>query len=292
MNVGFIGLGAMGRPMALNLMKGGHAMAVWARRAEALEPLLSAGARRCASPAEVAAHSDVVFTVVTTGADVEDVVLGDAGIIQGARPGTVVVDCSTIPPDTVRRIAAELRIAAVELIDAPVSGGEAGAVAGTLSVMAGGKPHVFERVRPLLECVGKTIVYIGESGAGQVAKAANQLVLVVTIQGIAEAMTLARASGVDFRPVWEALTQGLAGSRMLDLMGPRMMDRQFDAGIDARLHHKDADIVLRCAFESRTPVPGAALAAQAFNALLARPGRRWDSAAVLQVLEDLRRADP
>jgi 2-hydroxy-3-oxopropionate reductase len=266
-------------------------LAVWARREAALELLLSAGARRYASPAEVASHSDVVFTMVTTGADVEEVVLGHAGIIHGARPGTVVVDCSTIAPETVRRIGAELRVAGVELVDAPVSGGEAGAIAGTLSIMAGGKPEVIARVRPLLECVGRTIVHVGDSGAGQVAKAANQLVLIMTIQGIAEAMTLAQASGVAFHPVWESMTQGPAASRMLDLVGPRMMQREFDAGIDARLHHKDADIVLQCAFASRTPVPGAALAAQAFNALMARPDRRWDSAAILQVLEDLRRAD-
>jgi 2-hydroxy-3-oxopropionate reductase len=278
----------MGRPMALNLVKGGHGLSVWARRPEAAQPLVDAGAARYFSPAEVAQHSDVVFTIVTTGADVENVALGEGGIIEGARPGTVVIDCSTISPAVTRRICAELRLAGVEMLDAPVSGGEPGAIAGTLSIMVGGNAEVFERVKPVLACVGQTLVHIGESGAGQVAKACNQLALVVTIQGIAEAAVFARANGVDFQPVYEALTKGLAGSRMLELIGPRMLQRQFDAGVDARLHHKDAHIILECAQESKTYVPGAALAAEAFNALMNLGSeRQWDSAAILKVLEEM-----
>jgi 2-hydroxy-3-oxopropionate reductase len=287
LKIGFIGLGAMGRPMALNLIKGGHSLAVWSRRAETAHPLVDAGAVRCASPAEVAQHSEVVFTMVTAGADVEAVALGDAGIINGAAPGTTVIDCSTIDAATTRRVAAELRVAHVHLLDAPVSGGEAGAVAGTLSIMIGGEEQVFERMRPVLGCVGKTLVYIGPSGSGQIAKAANQLALVVTIQGIAEAMVYARANGVDFRPVWQAMMKGVAGSRMLEVVGQRMMNREFVMGIDASLHHKDAHIVLQTAQASRTAVPGAALAAQAFNALFARSGVKWDSAAILAVLEEM-----
>jgi 2-hydroxy-3-oxopropionate reductase len=287
LKVGFIGLGAMGRPMALNLVKGGHSLAVWSRRADTAQPLVDAGAVRYASPAEVAQHSEVVFTMVTAGADVEAVALGDAGIINGAAPGTTVIDCSTIDAATTRRVAAELRVAHVHLLDAPVSGGEAGAVAGTLSIMIGGEEQVFERMRPVLGCVGKTLVYIGPSGSGQIAKAANQLALVVTIQGIAEAMVYARANGVDFRPVWQAMMKGVASSRMLEVVGQRMMNREFVMGIDASLHHKDAHIVLQTAQASRTAVPGAALAAQAFNALFARPGVKWDSAAILAVLEEM-----
>ncbi len=285
MKVGFIGLGAMGRPMALNLMKGGHEMAVWARRASSAQPLLDAGARACATPADVARHSEVVFTMVTAGQDVETVVLGKDGIAEGAAAGSVVIDCSTIPAATIRKVGAALRDRGVDLLDAPVSGGEPGAVAGSLSIMVGGDEAVFERMRPLLECIGKTLVYIGESGAGQVAKAANQLALVVTIQGIAEAMVFARANGVAFEPVWEATMQGLAGSKMLEIVGQRMMRREFVMGIDASLHHKDAHIVLQTAKESCTTTPGAALAAQAFNALFSDPGTRWDSAAILEVLE-------
>jgi 3-hydroxyisobutyrate dehydrogenase-like beta-hydroxyacid dehydrogenase len=287
LKIGFIGLGAMGRPMAQNLMKGGHALHVWARRAEATKPLTDAGARAWPAPAQLAAQCEAVFTMVTLGEDVEQVVLGPDGVIHGAKQGAVVIDCSTIPPATTRRIAQMLAEKGVELMDAPVSGGEKGAIEGTLSIMVGGKPEVFERMKPVLGCVGRTLVHVGDSGAGQVAKAANQLALIVTIQGIAEAMVFARANGVDFRPVWEALTKGFAGSRMLEIVGQRMIEQQFVMGIDASLHLKDSLIVLQCAHESRTAVPGAALAAQAFNALFARPGVRWDSAAILKVVEDM-----
>jgi len=278
----------MGRPMALNLIKGGHELSIWARRLETAQPVIDAGAVRCASPAEVAQHSDVIFTIVTAGKDVEEVVIGKAGVIHGAKPGSVVIDCSTIPPATTRRVSAELSAASVEMLDAPVSGGEPGAIAGTLSIMVGGKAKVFERMKPLLGCIGKTLVYIGDSGAGQVAKACNQLALVVAIQGIAEAVTFAHANDVDFKPVLEALKKGLAGGRMLELVGPRMIERQFDAGVDARLHHKDAHIVLQCAQESKTYTPGAALAAEAFNALMnLGDDRRWDSAAMVKVIAQM-----
>ena len=287
MKIGFVGLGAMGRPMAQNLIRGGHELCVWARRAQATKPLTDAGAQASPMPALLAAQCQVVFTMVTKGEDVEQVVLGSDGIIYGAKAGTVVIDCSTIAPATTRRVAQVLAEKGVEMLDAPVSGGEQGAIEGTLSIMVGGKAEVFERVQPVLRCVGRTLVHIGESGAGQVAKAANQLALIVAIQGIAEAMVFARANGVEFRPVWEALTKGFAGSRMLEVVGQRMIERQFVMGIDANLHLKDSLIVLQCAHESRTAVPGAALAAQAFNALFARPGTRWDSAAILKVVEEM-----
>lgn len=291
MKVGFIGLGSMGVPMAHNLLKGGNDLYVWARRAEAARPLTEQGASLCASPTEVGANAEVIFTIVTNGADVENVVLGEAGVVHGARPGCVLVDCSTIPATTTRKVAAQLALRKVDMLDAPVSGGEAGAKAGTLSIMVGGKLAVYERISPLLGLLGKTLVHVGESGAGQVAKAANQLLLTVSLQGIAEAMMFARANDVDFKPVWEAMTQGFAASRMLEVFGPRMMQREFIAGLDARLHHKDANIVLQSAYESKTPVPAAALAAQAFNALMAREGTRWDSAALLKVLEEMNGRD-
>jgi 2-hydroxy-3-oxopropionate reductase len=277
----------MGVPMAANLLKGGYELHVWARRADAARPLLAQGAKFCGSPREVGEAAEAVFTIVTTGADVEQVVLGDNGLAQGLRARSVLVDCSTIAPATARRVAQALAEQGVDMLDAPVSGGEAGAIAGTLSIMIGGKAEVFERMKPVLSLLGETLVHIGDSGAGQVAKAANQLVLTVSIQGIAEAMVFAGANGVDFKPVWEALMKGFAGSRMLEVFGPRMMERQFVAGLDARLHHKDANIVLQCAFESKTPTPGAALAAQAFNALMARQGTNWDSAAILKVVEEM-----
>ncbi|MBI2312313.1 MAG: NAD(P)-dependent oxidoreductase [Betaproteobacteria bacterium] len=285
MNVGFIGLGAMGRPMALHLLKGGHPLGVYARRPESARPLEEAGAKAYGSPAELAAACDAVFTIVTTTRDVEQVVLGERGIAEGARPGTVVVVMSTIDPAASRRIAEELERRGVEMLDAPVSGGEIGAMAGTLSIMVGGKPEVFERIRPLLECMGKTIVRIGESGAGQVAKMCTQLAIVATLQGIAEAVTLANAAGVDASKVLDALEKGAAASHLLELMGRRMVNRDFAPGVEARLHHKDAQLVLECARDAGLALPLAALATQTFNALMARGGGKLDSSAIVTVVE-------
>lgn len=287
MKLGFVGLGAMGQPMALNLMKGGHAMAVWSRRPSGAQALVDAGAIRCATPAEVARNSDVVFTMVTAGKDVEAVVLGPEGLAEGGRTGLAIVDCSTIDAVSARRVAATLSERGIEMLDAPVSGGETGAEQGTLSIMIGGPEALFRRLESVLGCIGKTLVHVGPNGAGQVVKAANQLALVMTIQGIAEAMVFARANGVDFAPVFSALAQGLAGSRMLDVFGQRMLDRAFVDGLDASLHHKDVHIVLETAKSSLVAMPGAALAAQAFNALFAEQGVRWDSSAILKVMEAL-----
>lgn len=287
MKLGFIGLGAMGQPMALNLMKGGHDMAVWSRRPASAQALVQAGAALYPTPAEVARNSDVVFTMVTAGKDVEAVVLGAEGLAEGGRPGFAIVDCSTIDAVTARHVAATLAERGIEMLDAPVSGGEAGAQQGTLSVMIGGPEALYRRLEGVLGCIGKTLVHVGPNGAGQVVKAANQLALVMTIQGIAEAMVFARANDVDVVPVFSALTQGLAGSRMLEVFGRRMLDRAFVDGIDAGLHHKDVHIVLETAKSSLVAMPGAGLAAQAFNALFAEEGVRWDSAAILKVLEAL-----
>jgi 3-hydroxyisobutyrate dehydrogenase-like beta-hydroxyacid dehydrogenase len=286
--VGFIGLGVMGRPMALHLLRAGHALNVYARRQEAMQPTVDAGATACASPGEVASRSDVVFTMVTTGADVEQVVLGAKGIVESARPGLTVVDTSTIPPAVARRIAAHLDDKGVAFLDAPVSGGEVGAVNATLSIMVGGSEAAFARVEPLLRAFGKTVLRIGSSGDGQVAKAATQLAIVLTLQGIAEAITLARANGVDAARVLKALLGGSAYSRMLEVMGPRMVSGDFRPGVEARLHHKDALIALQCAADAGIAVPGAAVAAQSFNALMARGGAKLDSAAVITVIEAMR----
>ena len=285
MKVGFIGLGVMGRPMALHLVRAGHELSVYARRAEAAQPLVDAGARRLATPAEVAATSEVVFVMVTTGADVEDVALGEGGIVHGARPGTVVVDMGTIPPGTARRIAAKLAERGIETVDAPVSGGEVGAQNATLAIMAGGKAEVLERVRPLLEKLGKTIVHIGPSGAGQVAKACNQMIMVSCIEAVAEAMLLAQRSGADPEKVRLALTGGSAGSRVLEVFGARMTARDFKAGVEARLHHKDFGILLDEAVTLGAPLPIAAQVWQQLNALMAQGMGREDTSALLKVLE-------
>ena len=169
-NTGFIGPGIMGYPMAINLIKGGHQLRAFARRAEALQRLTAAGATGCASPAEVAAHADIIFTIVSDTPDVEAVLFGEHGVVHGARPGSVVVDMSTISPTATKTFAARLATHGIEMLDAPVSGGESGAINATLSIMVGGKPEIFERVKPLFECMGKNIVHVGDNGAGQVAK--------------------------------------------------------------------------------------------------------------------------
>ncbi len=285
MKLGFIGLGVMGRPMALHLIEAGHELSVYARRAEAAQPLVDAGAKACASPAEVAANSEVVFTMVTTGADVEQVALGEGGILHGAKPGTVVIDMGTIPPGTARRIAAQLAARGIETIDAPVSGGEVGARNATLAIMAGGKAEVLERVRPLLEKLGKTLVHVGPNGAGQVAKACNQMIMVSCIEAVAEAMLLAEKSGADPEKVRQALAGGSAGSRVLEVFGARMTARDFKAGVEARLHHKDFGILLDEAVTLGAPLPIAAQVWQQLNALMAQGWGREDTASLLRVLE-------
>ncbi|HZX30431.1 MAG TPA: NAD(P)-dependent oxidoreductase [Rhodocyclaceae bacterium] len=285
MKVGFIGLGVMGRPMAQHLMAGGHELAVWARRPESAAPLAAQGVVVCATPAELGRRCEVVFTVITSSADVEGVALGPDGLIEGMAPGSVLVDCSTIAPDVARRIAAALADKGIAMLDAPVSGGEQGAIDATLAIMAGGEAAVLERVRPLLECLGKRIVHVGPNGAGQVAKACNQMIMVAAIEAVAEAMRLARAAGVDCGKVKEALSGGSAGSRVLDVMGERMVKRDFSAGIEARLHHKDFGIVLEAARQAGVPVPLTASVAQQLNALMAQGWGKDDTSSLLRVLE-------
>ncbi|MFZ2910670.1 MAG: NAD(P)-dependent oxidoreductase, partial [Candidatus Desulfobacillus denitrificans] len=227
----------------------------------------------------------VVFTMVTAGADVEQVALGEDGIVHGAKPGTVLVDMGTIPPGTARRVAAKLAAKGIETIDAPVSGGEVGARNATLAIMAGGKAEVLERVRPLLERLGKTIVHIGPSGAGQVAKACNQMIMVACIEAVAEALLLARQSGADPEKVRQALAGGSAGSRVLDVFGARMTAHDFKAGVEARLHHKDFGILMNEAATLGAPLPIAAQVWQQLNALMAQGWGREDSSALLRVLE-------
>lgn len=282
MKVGFIGLGVMGRPMALHLQAAGHELHVWVRRPQSAAGL---GAVVHATPAALGAACEVVFTVVTSSADVEAVALGADGLIHGLAPGSVLVDCSTIAPDAARRIAARLGEKGIAMLDAPVSGGAQGAIDATLAIMAGGEAAVLERVRPLLEKLGQRIVHVGPNGAGQVAKACNQMIMVAAIEAVAEAMRLAAAAGVDCGKVRQALAGGSAASRVLDVMGERMVGRDFSAGIEARLHHKDFGLVLEAARQSGVPVPLTAVVAQQLNALMAQGWGRDDTSSLLRVLE-------
>ncbi|MBP8133802.1 MAG: NAD(P)-dependent oxidoreductase [Zoogloea sp.] len=285
MRVGFVGLGVMGLPMAGHVLAAGHELAVWARRPESAAPVVAAGATLCVTPAELAARCEVVISVITASADVAQLALGPGGLIEGFAPGGIHVDMSTIAPGTARQVAARYAEKGIGWLDAPVSGGELGAREATLAIMAGGVAETLERVRPLLACLGKMVVHIGPAGAGQVAKACNQMIMVNAIQACAEAMRLAGAHGVDPAKVREALMGGSAASKVLDVMGGRMARRDFAAGIQSRLHHKDFAILMAEARQLGAPLPVAAQTWQQLNALMALGGGRDDTASLLKVLE-------
>jgi 2-hydroxy-3-oxopropionate reductase len=277
----------MGRPAALNLLRAGFPVHLWARREERLQSVVAEGGQGCVSPKAVAEQVDIVFTNVSDTADVEEVILGRDGVLEGARPGSVVVDMSTISPAATRRIAEKLEARGVHMLDAPVSGGERGAIDGTLSIMVGGPAEVFERVLPLLEVMGENIVYMGDQGAGQVTKACNQVVIAQTIAAVGEAFILAKASGVDPIRVRKALLGGFAGSRVLEAHGQRMLDGDYRPGFKAKLHKKDMRIVLETAEQLGIALPGAALATQFLNALVGAGGAELDSAAICAMQEKL-----
>ena len=282
--IGFIGPGIMGGPMALNLINGGHRLWVYARRPAAARALVAAGAMLCDSPAEVAQHADVIFSIVSDTPDVESVIFGENGIASTARRGSVIVDMSTISPTATKSFAERLAKLDIAMLDAPVSGGETGAINGTLSIMVGGKSAVFERVKPLFECLGKNIVHIGDHGAGQVAKACNQIVVAVTIEAVAEALTFARKNGADPARVREALMGGFAGSKIMEVHGKRMLDNDFKPGFKVGLHQKDMRIVMETAHQLGVALPAAALVAQHLNALMGTGDTDLDSAAIVKVV--------
>ena len=223
--------------------------------------------------------------MVTTSSDVEEIALGKDGYIEGARAGSVLVDMETISPAVAREVAGRLAAQGLDMLDAPVSGGPGGAQQATLSIMVGGEPRVFERVKPLFECLGRTIVHMGAIGAGQTTKACNQLALLVTAQGAAEALTLARRNGLDPAKVREVMLSGIAASRVLELFGKRMVERDFAAGIEARLYHKDLGIVLDLAHGSGQALPAAAVVMQQINAFVGRGGGSEDLYGIIKVIE-------
>lgn len=284
-NAGFIGLGVMGRPMALHLLKAGHGVSVYARRPAAAAPLVAAGATLCETAADVASRSNVVITVVMGTADVEEVLLGDRGVLSGARPGTIVIDMSTIAPQATRTMAAALQERQVRMLDAPVTGGPAGAEAATLTIMVGGDAAVLEEARPILECLGRQIVHMGSHGAGQVAKACNQLALLVNAEGAAEALALGERHGLDPRTLRQALLGGIAASRVLDVFGERMAERQFEPGMTTRFYDKDLDIVLDLAREVGRTLPAASVVRTHIDEMIARGDADRDLAALIQIVE-------
>ena len=240
--VGFIGLGIMGRPMALNLLRAGRQLLVHSRSQSPVDAVVGSGARRAQSPAEVARGASIVITMLPDTPDLEMVVYGSEGVLAGCQPGDLLVDMSTVDPLATRQIAADFDARGVGYVDAPVSGGERGAIEGTLSIMAGGSDEDLRRAQPLFDVLGSRTVYVGGVGAGQIAKAANQIVVGVTIEAVAEALALAAAAGVDPAKVRQALLGGFAASRVLEVHGQRMLEGAFSPGFRARLHLKDARI--------------------------------------------------
>ena len=285
MEVGFVGLGLMGRPMALNLIRAGHRVHVWSRRRESMQPLLDAGAGDGASAADVAARAEVVISMVADAPDVEQVALGPQGVADGARPGLVFVDMSTIAPAAAQSIAARLEARGIAMLDAPVSGGEVGAINASLTIMVGGDAAAFDTAKPLFDALGKTVSLIGASGAGQVAKACNQILTGVGVAAVAEALNFAKKSGVDAAKVREALLGGFAYSRVLENHGQRMLDRNFRPGFKAWMHQKDMRIVMEEAHRLGLALPSSAATAQMFNAMVGSGLGEDDSVAMLKLLE-------
>jgi 2-hydroxy-3-oxopropionate reductase len=285
--LGFIGLGAMGLPMALNLRRAGHDLMVFARNPVRALALVEEGAILTDSPLDLAPRVDALFINVSDDAAVEAVLFGSQGAASGLRSGSMVVDMGTTSPNATRGFASRLAQTGVEWLDAPVSGGESGAQAATLSIMVGGNAAAFTRVLPLFQILGKNVVHVGATGAGQVAKACNQIVVSATLLGVAEALTFARKQGVDPGKVREALLGGFAYSRILEVHGQRMLDRQFTPGFRARLHQKDLGIVLAEARERNLAMPCATLAAQLLDALVAGGEGELDSAALVKIVEGL-----
>lgn len=285
MKIGFIGFGTMGQPMAEHLIKAGHELRVWSRRAASTDFAVALGAVRCASVAELAQGCEIVCTNVTANADV-------AGLADALRPalarGAIHLDFSTIAPGVAKAIAAAYAECGIDFVDAPVSGGGVGARNATLAIMWGGRAELAPRLAPIFAVLGKSAVRIGEAGAGQVAKACNQMILVNLIEACAEAAALANAAGVDFNLVREAMLGGSAGSRALDVFGGRMAMRDFAAGVEARLHHKDYALLMDEATRIGAPLAVTAAVWQQLNALMALGWGKQDTASLLRVLEAAR----
>lgn len=285
--IGFIGLGIMGKPMARNLMKAGYSLTVYDIVGEVMEELATEGAKPASSSREVASQTEKIITMLPDSADSERAILGPEGVLEGARPGSVVIDMSSIAPLVSQKIAAECARKGVEMIDAPVSGGEPGAVAGTLAIMVGGKQEVFDQCQDLLQVMGGNVVLTGEVGAGNTTKLANQIIVAANIEALSEAMVLAQKAGVDPERVFNAIRGGLAGSAVMEAKAPMMLDRNFRAGFRIRLHQKDLRNVLQTAQELNVPLPVTALVQQMLGSLVNDGEQDADHSAILHFIEKL-----
>ncbi|MBV9788529.1 MAG: NAD(P)-dependent oxidoreductase [Chloroflexi bacterium] len=285
--IGFIGLGIMGRGMAHNLLKAGFELRVWNRTASRADELVQAGAIAAATPAELAAQSDVVIVCVSDTPDVVGVVLGEQGVIGGAQSGALVIDMSTISPQVTQEIAAKLGDKGVHMLDAPVSGGSEGAARGTLSIMVGGDAAQLERAMPLLQAMGKTITHVGGHGSGQTVKLVNQILVVGNALAMSEALLFAQAGGVDLQRAFDAVSQGAAGSWMLSNRGPQILARDWRPGFTIDLQQKDLRLVLAAADQMGVPVLATGLISNLYRTLQARDLGSEGNHALIKALEVL-----
>ena len=285
--LGFIGLGIMGRPMAGHLLAAGNTVYVYDRVADFAKEAVSMGAVACTNSREVAEKSDIIIVMVPDTPDVESVLFGENGVAEGVKKGSIVVDMSSISPIATKDFAARLADIGVEMLDAPVSGGQVGAEKASLSIMVGGKGEVFDKIKPYFDLMGKNVVLIGDNGAGQTCKVANQIAVAVTIAATAEALTFASKAGANPVKVREALMGGLAGSRIMELLGDRMIKRTFQPGFRVRLHQKDLNLALQSARSLQMSIPSTALAQEMFNAVAGRDGIDLDHSAMVLAFEAL-----
>ena len=286
--VGFVGLGIMGRPMARNLMLAGHELVLYNRtRARAEELARQTGAGVAACPQEVAERTGVIFTMLPGPREVGEIVAGEDGLLQGAGEGSLIVDASTSSPVLARELSRIARERGVGMLDAPVSGGDVGAVEGTLSIMVGGSEEDFERARPLLEAMGETVTHVGPSGAGQVVKACNQIVVALAIEAVSEALVLGSKGGVAPETLLEVLSGGLAANRVMEVKREKLLQHDLEPGGKVEFHRKDLGIALEAGREYGVPLPATAVVYQLFEALMARGRGGWDHASLLTLIEDL-----
>ena len=285
--LGFVGLGIMGKPMAGHLVKAGYRVHVYDTNPAPVKELVAAGAVACGNSKEVAQKSDIIFIMVPDTPDVEAAIFGPKGVAEGLKPGAIVVDMSSISPIATKDFAKRLAAMGVKMLDAPVSGGQVGAQNATLSIMVGGEVNVFERIKPYFERMGKNIVHIGDNGAGQTCKVANQIVVALTIEAVAEALLFASKAGADPGKVRAALLGGFAQSRILDLHGERMIQRKFDPGFRIRLHQKDLNLALQAARSMGLCLPNTSTTQELFNAVAAQGDSELDHSALVLALEKL-----
>ena len=286
-SIGFIGLGIMGKPMARNLLKAGYSATVHNRTSAAAEELAADGAKVVSSSKEVAERSEVVITMLPDSADSEAVIAGGGGVLEGAARGSVIIDMSSIAPLVSQRLGAEAAAKGVDMLDAPVSGGEPGAVAGTLAIMVGGKQEAFDRCLPILNVMGRSVVKVGDVGAGNFVKLANQIIVAANIEAIGEALVLAQKAGVDPELAFQAIRGGLAGSNALEAKAPMIMERNFNPGFRIRLHQKDLHNALLTGKDLGVPLPVTSLVQQMLASLVVKGKGDRDHSAIVNFVEDI-----